>query len=137
MGARFHHVHDSREVKEVKRFLLLLILTGVLFGFSAASATADPSTSGNNPKTQYRTFSCNDGNSYSGGFVGFASADFFIIGSTGTFAIKVFSEYTSPGGTLIATFYTGIQGYPGPLLTCTYTDPQGIYNVFQGFFTPT
>jgi hypothetical protein len=116
--------------------LLLLTLTIVFFGFSVASATADPSTSGSNPQAQYRTFTCSDGNTYSGGFVGFSSANFFIIGSTGTFAIKVFSEYTSPGGTLIATFPTGIQGYPGPLLTCTYTDPQGIYNVFEGFFTP-
>jgi hypothetical protein len=120
----------------VKRPLLLLALAGVLCGFSVASAGADPGTGGNNPKTQYRTFSCGDGNTYSGGFVGFASADFFIVGSTGTFAIKVFSEYTSQGGDLIATFYTGIQGYPGPLLTCWYTDPQGIFNVFQGFFTP-
>jgi hypothetical protein len=96
----------------MKRLLLLLILTTVLFGFSVASATADPSTSGSNPQTQFRTFTCSDGNTYSGGFVGFSSADFFIIGSTGTFAIKVFSEYTSPGGTLIATFPTGIQGTP-------------------------
>jgi hypothetical protein len=109
---------------EVKRLVLLLVVAAV-FGFSVASASADPGTSGNNPKTQYRTFSCDDGNTYSGGFVGFASADFFIVGSTGTFAIKVFSEYTSPGGDLIATFPTGIQGYPGPLLTCSYTDPQG------------
>ena len=120
----------------MKRLLLLLVLVGVLFGFTVASADADPGTSGNNPQAQYRTFACNDGNTYSGGFVGFASADFFIVGSTGTFAIKVFSEYTSPGGTLIATFNTGIQGYPGTLLTCWYTDPQGIFNVFEGFFTP-
>jgi len=98
---------------------------------TVASASADPAS--NNPPVQYRTFSCDDGNTYSGGFVGFASADFFITGSTSTFAIKVFTEYLPSGP---VTFYTGIQGYPGPLVTCTYTDPQGILNVFSGFLTP-
>jgi hypothetical protein len=97
-----------------------------------AAARAEPGA--NNPQVQYRTFSCDDGNTYSGGFVGSASADFFLVGSTNTFAIKVFTEYLPSGP---KTFYTGIQGYPGPLITCTYTDPQGIFNVFSGFFTPT
>jgi hypothetical protein len=96
-----------------------------------ASASADPGS--NNPQVQYRTFTCDNGNTYSGGFVGFASADFFIVDSTTTFAIKVFTEYLPSGP---VTFYTGIQGYPGPLVTCSYTDPQGILNVFSGFLTP-
>jgi hypothetical protein len=116
----------------MKRFVLLLVLAGALTAFTVASASADPGTSGNNPQVQYRTFTCDNGQTYSGGFVGFAAADFFINGTTSTFAIKVFTEFTSPP----KTFYTGIQGYPGPLITCSYTDPQGIFNVFSGFFTP-
>lgn len=115
-----------------RRFILLLMLSGSLMASMVASARADPGTSGNNPKVQHRAFTCDDGNTYSGGFVGFAAADFFIGGTTQTFAIKVFTEYTSPP----KTYYTGIQGYPGPLVTCSYTDPEGIFNVFSGFFTP-
>jgi hypothetical protein len=114
----------------MRRFLLLLVVAGALMAFAVAPASADP---GSNPQVQYRTFTCDNGNTYSGGFVGFASADFFIVGSTTTFAIKIFTEYLPSGPT---TFYTGIQGYPGPLVTCSYTDPQGIFNVFSGFFTP-
>jgi hypothetical protein len=115
----------------MRRFLLLLAIAGALMASTVASASADPSS--NNPQVQYRTFTCDNGNTYSGGFVGSASADFFIVGSTTTFAIKIFTEYLPSGPT---TFYTGIQGYPGPLVTCSYTDPQGIFNVFSGFFTP-
>jgi hypothetical protein len=111
---------------------VLLVLAGVLLAFTVASASANPGS--NNPQVQYRTFSCDDGNTYSGGFVGFASADFFIIGSTSTFAIKIFTEFL-PSGPL--TFYTGISGFdPGTLVTCSYTDPQGIFNIFSGFLTP-
>jgi hypothetical protein len=118
----------------MKGFLLLLVLAGVLMAFTVASASADP---GSSPQVQYRTFSCDNGNTYSGGFVGFASADFFIVDSTSTFAIKIFTEYTSPGGDAIATFNTGISGFdPSTLVTCSYTDPQGIFNVFSGFLTP-
>jgi hypothetical protein len=116
----------------MKRLVLLLVLAGALMAFTVASAAADPGTSGNNPQVQYRTFACDNGQTYSGGFVGFAAADFFINGTTQTFAIKIFTEYTSPP----KTFYTGIQGYPGPLITCSYTDPHGIFNVFSGFLTP-
>jgi hypothetical protein len=116
----------------MKRLVLLLIVAGALMAFAVASTSANPGTSGNNPQVQYRTFTCDNGQTYSGGFVGFAAADFFINGTTSTFAIKVFTEFTSPP----KTFYTGIQGYPGPLITCSYTDPQGIFNVFSGFFTP-
>jgi len=114
----------------MKAFVLLLALAGVLMTFTVASASADP---GSSPQVQYRTFSCDNGNTYSGGFVGFASADFFVGGTTNTFAIKVFTEFLPSGP---KTFYTGIQGYPGPLVTCSYTDPQGIFNIFSGFFTP-
>jgi hypothetical protein len=116
----------------MKRLVLLLVLAGALMALTVASATADPGTSGKNPQVQYRTFTCDNGQTYSGGFVGFASADFFINGTTSTFAIKVFTVFTSPP----QTFYTGIQGYPGPLITCSYTDPQGIFNIFSGFLTP-
>ncbi len=115
----------------MRRFLFLLVVTGALVAPPVASAGADPGS--NNPQVQYRTFTCDNGNTYSGGFVGFASADFFIVDSTTTFAIKVFTEYLPSGP---VTFYTGIQGYPGPLVTCSYTDPQGILNVFSGFLTP-
>jgi hypothetical protein len=103
----------------MKRFVLLLVLTGALTAFAVASASADPGTSGNNPRVQYRTFSCDNGQTYSGGFVGFAAADFFVNRTRQTFAIKVFTVFSSPP----KTFYTGIQGYPGPLITCSYTDP--------------
>lgn len=116
----------------MKRLVLLLVLAGAVMAFTVASASADPGTRGNNPQVQYRTFTCDNGQTYSGGFVGFAAADFFINGTTSTFAIKVFTQFTSPP----KTFYTGIQGYPGPLITCSYTDPQGIFNIFSGFFTP-
>jgi hypothetical protein len=116
----------------MKGFVLLLVLAGVLTAFTVASASADPGS--NNPQVQYRTFSCDNGNTYSGGFVGFASADFFVGGTTNTFAIKVFTEFLPSGP---KTFYTGISGFdPSTLVTCSYTDPQGIFNIFSGFWTP-
>jgi hypothetical protein len=115
----------------MKGFVLLLVLAGVLMAFTVASASAD---AGSSPQAQYRTFTCDNRTTpYTGGFVGFAAANFFIVGTTDTFAIKVFTEYLPSGP---KTFYTGIQGYPGPLVTCKYTDPKGIFNVFSGFFTP-
>jgi hypothetical protein len=116
----------------MRRFVLLLVAASLLLLFAVASASADPGTS--NPQVQYRTFSCDDGKTYSGGFVGFASADFFVAGSTSTFAIKVFTEFLPSGP---KTFYTGISGFdPSMLVTCSYTDTEGIFNVFSGFFTP-
>jgi hypothetical protein len=116
----------------MKGFVLLLVLAGALMAFTVASASADPGSY--NPQVQYRTFSCGNGNTYSGGFVGFASADFFIVGSTSTFAIKIFTEFLPSGP---KTFYTGISGFdPSTLVTCSYTDPQGIFNIFSGFLTP-
>ena len=116
----------------MRRFLFLLVVAGALVAPTVASASADPGS--NNPQVQYRTFSCDNGNTYSGGFVGFASADFFIVGSTSTFAIKIFTEFLPSGP---KTFYTGISGFdPSTLVTCSYTDPQGIFNIFSGFLTP-
>jgi len=117
----------------MKRLVLLLVLGAMLLGVAAASADADPGSS--NPKAQYRTFSCDDGNTYNGGFVGFASGSFFVIDSTTVFAIKVFTEYFPGGGSKTSNY--GIPGFdPGSLVTCSYTDPEGVLNVFSGFFTP-
>jgi hypothetical protein len=115
----------------MKRFIPLFVLACALTASTAASASAD---AGSSSQVQYRTFSCNNGNTYTGGFVGFAAADFFIVGTTETFAIKVFTEFLPSGP---KTFYTGISGFdPSTLVTCSYTDPQGIFNVFSGFLTP-
>jgi hypothetical protein len=115
----------------MKRFIPLLVIACALMAFTTASASAD---AGSSSKVQYRTFSCDNGNTYTGGFVGFAAADFFIVGTTETFAIKVFTEFLPSGP---KTFYTGVSGFnPSTLVTCSYTDPQGIFNVFSGFLTP-
>jgi hypothetical protein len=116
----------------MKGFVLLLVLAGALLAFTVSSASADPGST--NPQVQYRTFTCNNGNTYSGGFVGIAPADFFIVGTNDTFAIKIFTEFLPSGP---KTFYTGISGFePSALVTCSYTDPQGIFNIFSGFLTP-
>jgi hypothetical protein len=116
----------------MKGLVLLLVLAGALMSFAVASASADPGS--NNPQVQYRTFSCDNGQTYRGGFVGIAAADFFINGSTSTFAIKILTEFLPSGP---KTFYTGIEGFdPSTLVTCSYTDPQGIFNIFSGFLTP-
>ena len=119
----------------MKRLLLLLTLVGVLFGFTVSPAGADPGTSGNNPQVQYRTFSCDDGNTYSAGFVGVAPGNFFLVGTTSMFVLKVFTEYLPSGE--VKTFNYGIPGFDwSELITCSYTDPAGIRNVFSGFITP-
>ena len=110
--------------------LLALVLTALI---AVPAASADPGN--NNPQVQYRTFSCDNGQTYTGGFVGFASGDFFLVDSTSTFAIKVFTEYFPSGGS--QTFNYGYPGFdPDSLVTCSYTDPEGVLNVFSGFFTP-
>ena len=116
----------------MKRFVLSLVLAGVLFGVTVASASADPGS--HNPNVQYRTFTCSDGNTYHGGFVGIA-ANFFLVDSTRVFALKLFTTI-SPSGE-VQTFNYGINGFdPSTLLTCSYTDPSGAFNIFQGFLTP-
>jgi hypothetical protein len=121
----------------IRRLLGVTFLAAALASVIALPvASADPGIS--NPKVQYRTFSCDNGVTYTNAvFVGFASGSFLLSDSTSVFAIKVFTEYTSPGGDVIATFNYGLPGFdPSELLTCSYTDPAGIYNVFSGFITP-
>lgn len=100
---------------------------------SAGPAAADPGP--NNPNAQYRTFTCDDGNAYNGGYVGPGGARFFLVDSTSVFAVKIFTEFFPNGST--KTFNLGINGVGhGPLITCSYTDPQGVFNIFSGFITP-
>jgi len=112
--------------------LLALVLTAVI---AVPVASADPGS--NNPNVQPRTFTCDNGQTYSAGFVSPVSGTFFLVGSTDTFAIKVFTvdpfgEFGEP-----QTFNYGIKGFDSSsLLTCSYTDPEGVFNVFQGFITP-
>jgi hypothetical protein len=121
------------EVNEMNRLALSLVLLVVFFGVMVAAATADPG--GNNPQVQYRTFSCDNHVTYSAGFVGMAPGNFFLVDSTSMFVLKVFTEIF-PDGT-VKTFNYGIPGFdPSSLLTCSYTDPQGVLNIFQGFLTP-
>ena len=117
----------------MKRFTLLVALVGALMAFTVTSASADPGS--NNPKVQYRTFSCDDGILYSAGFVGVAPGNFLLVGTTSIFVLKVFTEYLPSGE--VKTFNYGIPGFdPSALITCSYTDPAGIRNVFSGFITP-
>ncbi len=116
----------------MRRHLVVALLALALAAMLAVPvASADPASS---PQVQYRTFSCSDGNTYTGGFVSPFSGSFFLTGTTSTFAIKAFTIYY-PSGPVTYNY-----GYPGfdlnSLTMCSYTDPQGIYNVFWGFFTP-
>ena len=114
------------------RLVLLSVFAGVILWFGAASAGADPGA--NNPVAQYRTFSCTNGKSYSAVFAG-PSASFLLTDRTSVFAIKVFTEILPSGDA--KTFNYGIGGFDASsLLTCSYTDPEGVFNVFQGFLTP-
>ena len=114
------------------RLVLSIALACLAFAFGVEQARADPGA--NNPVVQYRTFSCDNGKSYSAGFVG-PSANFFLTDSAGVFVLKVFTEIFPSGE--VKTFNYGIRGFdPSSLLTCSYTDPQGVFNVFQGFLTP-
>ena len=114
------------------RLVPFSVLACLAVGLGASSAAADPGR--NNPVVQYRTFSCDNGKSYSAGFVG-PSANFFLTDSAGVFVLKVFAEIFPSGE--VKTFNYGIRGFdPSSLLTCSYTDPQGVFNVFQGFLTP-
>jgi hypothetical protein len=112
--------------------LLALVLTAVI---AVPIANADPGP--NNKQVQYRTIDCDNGHSYDVGFVSPVSATFFLVGSTNTFAIKEFTvdpfgEFGEP-----QTFNYGINGFdPSSLLHCSYTDPEGVFNVFSGFITP-
>jgi hypothetical protein len=110
----------------------VLVAAAALTAFASA-AVADPPP--NNPQVQYRSFSCDDGTTYDGGFVGASSGTFFLVASTRTFAVKVFTEIFPSGE--VKTFNYGVAGFENKeLLTCSYTDPAGVRNVFQGFLTP-
>jgi hypothetical protein len=51
--------------------------------------------------------------------------------TTSVFALKDFTTI-SPSGA-IQTYNYGIRGFDlGALITCSYTDPQGAYNIFFG-----
>jgi hypothetical protein len=110
----------------------VLVALVALASFASAAA-ADPTP--NNPQVQYRSFSCDDGRTYDAGFVSGASGTFFLVASTRTFAIKVFTEIFPSGE--VKTFNYGVAGFENQqLLTCSYADPAGVRNVFQGFLTP-
>jgi len=110
-----------------------LVTLGLAIVIPIPAVLADPG--GTNPIVQYRTFSCDNGNTYNAGFVGVASGNFFLVDSTSVFAIKVFTEIF-PDGT-VKTFNYGIPGFDtGSLVTCSYTDPAGVFNIFSGFVTP-
>jgi hypothetical protein len=112
--------NPSERQEEMRRLVLLLAIVGVVFGFAVASASADPGHA--NPKAQYRTFSCDNGSTYDAGFVGVAPGNFFLVGTTSVFVLKVFTEIFPDGTT--KTFNYGIPGFdPSSLVTCSYTDP--------------
>lgn len=116
----------------MKRLLTTGLLAVAVVTGTSTPAMADPGAA--NPQVQYRTFSCDNGATYDVAFVG-PSASFLIQGSTSIFAIKVFTEYFPSGE--VKTFNFGVAGFePSSLLTCSYTDPQGVLNVFSGFITP-
>ena len=51
------------------------------------------------------------------------------------FALKFFTTISASGE--VQTFNYGIKGFdPSTLLTCSYTDPSGAFNIFEGFLTP-
>ncbi len=115
----------------MRRGIIGALLAIAMLAAMAPSAAADPSA--NNTNVQYRTFTCADGNTYTGTYVGI-SANFLLVGTTNTFVITTFTEYLPTGP---ETFNYGVKGFdPSQLVTCSYRDPAGIYNVFSGFITP-
>ncbi len=117
----------------MKRPLAVAVLASVLVSAVAVPAvSADPG--GTNPIVQYRTLTCSDGHAYQAGFVG-PGADFFLVGSTSVYVLKQLTLYFPGGGSQV--FDYGIRGFDASqLVTCWYTDPQGVYTVGEGFFTP-
>jgi hypothetical protein len=117
----------------MRRTLGIVVLAlGLASVIALPNVSADPGS--NNPQVKYRSFSCDNGQTYNAGFVG-PSASFFLVDSTSVFAIKVFTEVFPSGETKV--FNYGLPGFdPGSLVTCSYTDPQGVFNIFSGFFTP-
>lgn len=118
----------------MRRILAAAIIAASLsIAIGAPTVSADPGAA--NPKVQYRSFTCDDGGTYDGAFVGFNSGNFFIVDSTSVFAFKVITLYYPSGD--VASYNYGLPGFdPSSLITCWYTDPQGVFTVFSGWFTP-
>src|SRR5512133_3649589 len=86
-----------------KRLLRVLLAAAAASLVAAPVASADPSS--NNPQVQYRTFSCDNGQTYSAAFVGPAS-NFLLLDSTSMFVIKVFTEIFPSGETKTFHYWT-------------------------------
>jgi hypothetical protein len=120
-----------------RSFVAVLVAAGLLELALAAAitvpgASADPGS--NNPKVQYRTFSCDNGNTYSAGFVGDSGGNFFLVDSTSVFAFKSLTLYLPSGA---VTYNYGIKGFASSsLISCWYTDPAGVFTTFSGWITP-
>jgi hypothetical protein len=116
-----------------RSFVAVLVAAGLLELALAAAitvpgASADPGS--NNPKVQYRTFSCDNGNTYSAGFVGSSGGNFFLVDSTSVFAFKSLTVGA-------VTYNYGIKGFASsPLISCSYTDPAAGFVTFSGWITP-
>ncbi len=117
----------------MQRSLAVAVLASSLVSAIAVpAASADPGST--NPVVQYRTLTCSDGRTYQAGFVG-PGADFFLVASTDVYVLKELTLYFPGGGS--ETFDYGIKGFDNSqLVDCWYTDPQGVFTVGQGFFTP-
>jgi len=99
----------------------------------AIAPTADVSS--NNPNSATRVLNCDNGQSVTVRFADGANSNFQVTSSTGVFAVKMLI-LVFPSGEII-TKDTGIQGFdPSSLVTCRYTNPQGIQVTVTGFFTP-
>lgn len=119
-----------------RSFVAVLVAAGLLELALAAAitvpgASADPGR--NNKNLQVRTFTCDDGNTYTGTFVGLP-ANFNLVGSTNVFAMKILTLYLPSGA---VTYNYGIKGFASsPLISCSYTDPAGVFTTFSGWITP-
>ena len=108
--------------------VVLALATGIALPVASAGG-------GSSPRAQFRTFSCDDGNTYTGGYVSPVSGEFFLVDSTSVFAFKIYTIY-NPDGT-VQRFNYGYRGFdPSTLITCSYIDPDGALDVFSGWITP-
>lgn len=109
--------------------VVVLALASVI-ALPVANAGGDSS-----PQAQFRTFSCDDGNTYTGGYVSPVSGEFFLVDSTSVFAFKIYTIYNLDG--TVQTFNYGYRGFDSStLITCSYIDPDGDLDVFSGWITP-
>ncbi len=117
----------------MRRLISAVALATIVAGSLAGPTSADPGSSTN---AQYRALPCSDGNSYRAWFVG-PSASFHLAGSTSMYVLSSIAISDSPSDPPFFVKDYGKAGVePDSLVTCTYTDPQGLYNVLVGFFTP-